>query len=74
MGRFHPFNHLDYKMQGNRMSFVATGGLPLHVYVAWHAQSPTNGYLGGEKYQVTVTAAVALIYLHIANHRFASRG
>lgn len=66
MGRFHPFNHLDYKMQGNRMSFVATGGLPLHVYVAWHAQSPTNGYLGGEKYQVTVTAAVALIYLQIS--------
>lgn len=74
MGRFHPFNRLDYRMQGNRMSFVATGGLALHVDVAWHAQSPTNGYLGGEKYQVAVTAAVALIYLHIANRRFASRG
>lgn len=33
-----------------------------------------NGYSGGEKYQVTVTAAVSLIYLRIANCRFAPRG
>lgn len=75
MGRFHPFNHLDYKMQGNRMSFVATGGLALHVYVAWHAQPPTSGYLGGWKIPTLPSPQLLLlICLHIANHRFASRG